>query len=215
MEREVLAAQRLALAPVFARLEQEVLRKIARGAQYRRMKKGELLWRQGDMAPELAFVWEGELRVARRTSERVVYRTVPINQVIGFSNAIGGSRCSVDVAAASATRVMLVDGARLRSLIPEHPEIAFHALAYMGDLVAQLSDDVELLHHADLRTRILVRLGALAEGRREIAVTHQVLAQQIGARRETVTRLLADLERAGALKRRHGRIEILELRRAR
>jgi CRP-like cAMP-binding protein len=209
------AARRLRMAPVFAKLDLAVLEKIARGAVFRRLKKGAHLWKQGQLAPELAFVWEGELRVVRRGSAGVTFRSVPINQVIGFSNAIGGTPCSVDVDAALSTRVMLVAGETLRSLIPKHPEIAFQALGYMGDLVARLSDEVELLHHADLRTRLLVRLGMLSEGRREIEITHQALATQVGARRETVTRMLLKLERAGAIVCGHGRIAVLELDRAR
>jgi CRP-like cAMP-binding protein len=52
------------------------------------------------------------------------------------------------------------------------------------------------------------RLRALAAGRREVAITHARLADEIGGTRANVSRALARLEREGVIKRRRGRIEL-------
>src|SRR5690242_18414170 len=120
-------AQRLDLAPLFRGLGQAPLMAIARQATLRSLRRSQVLWKQGTHAYELAFVWDGELAVVRRVG-RVKFRHVKQNEIIGVSNAMGLTPCTVDVVAAQATRVLLVPGEVLRSLVPEHPEIAFRAL---------------------------------------------------------------------------------------
>lgn len=204
-------AKRLGQAAVFRGLSEPTLAAIAKHAELRSLKRGQVLWRHGSFAYELAFVWEGRLDVARSVEGRVTYRAVRINEVIGFSNAIGRAVCTVDVVAGEATRLLLVPGDVLRGLIPKHPEIAFRALEYMGDLVGRLSDEVEMLHHSTLEGRLVRRLRELAGGRREVALTHQEIATQVGARRESVTRALKGLESRKMIKCRRGRIEVLDL----
>lgn len=202
-------ADRLALASVFRGIGDAAIQAIAKNAELRTLRRRQILWKQGSHAYELAFVWSGQLDVTRSFEGRVTYRAVRINEVIGFSNAIGRAVCSVDVVAGEpSTRVLIVPGDVLRSLIPIHPEIAYRALEYMGDLVGRLSDEIEMLHHGTLEARLVRRLTELAEGRREVRVTHLQLAEQVAARRESVTRALSLLEERGMLKCRRGRIEI-------
>lgn len=204
-------APRLALASLFVGLGDAPLRAIAANAVLRSLNRSRILWRRGDKAYELAFVWEGRLDVVRRTEESVVYRSVRQNEIIGVSNAMGLTPCTVDVVAGVATRVLLVPGEVLRSLVPRYPEIAFRALDHMGELLGRLSDEVELLHHSSLEDRVLHRLRTLGAGRREIELTHQALAEQVAARRESVSRVLAELERRGSVRCRRGCIEIVDL----
>jgi CRP-like cAMP-binding protein len=203
-------AERLALASVFRGIGEAAIEAIAKHAELRTLRVRQILWKQGSHAYELAFVWAGQLDVTRSFEGRVTYRAVRINEVIGFSNAIGRAVCSVDVVAGEpGTRVLIVPGDVLRSLIPTYPEIAYRALEYMGDLVGRLSDEIEMLHHGTLESRLTRRLTELAEGRREVRVTHLELAEQVAARRESVTRALSILEERGMIKCGRGRIEIL------
>src|SRR5262249_25192512 len=151
------------------------------------------------------YVWDGQLDVVRNMTERVTFRSVRQNEIIGVSNAMGLTPCTVDVVAEQATRVLLIPGETLRSLVPRYPEIAFRALDYMGALLGRLSDEVELLHRGSLDDRIVHRLRSLAAGRREIGMTHQELGQQVAARRESVTRALRGLEKRGMIRCRRGR----------
>src|SRR5262249_2899180 len=151
-------AKRLELAVPFRGIGEKALLAIAKAGQIRPLRKAQVLWRQGSHAYELAFVWEGQLDVVRREETRVTYRAVHLNEVIGFSNAMGRAVCTVDVVAGVASRVFLVPGDTLRALVPTHPEIAFRALEYMGELVGRLSDEVEMLHHRSLEGRIVRRL---------------------------------------------------------
>jgi CRP-like cAMP-binding protein len=179
-------ARRLAQTRLFRGLDDAPLAAIARYARLRSLRSAQVLWKQGSHAYELAFVWEGQLDVVRRTAKRVSFRAVKQNEIIGVSNAMGLTPCTVDVVAACASRVLLIPGELLRSLVPKHPEIAFRALDYMGVLLGRMSDELELLHHSSLEDRVVHRLRTLADGNVEIAITHEELAQNVGARRDRV-----------------------------
>jgi CRP-like cAMP-binding protein len=204
-------AQRLKEAAVFRGLSDEALAAIAAQTVMRSLRAGQVLWKQGSHAYELAFVWEGELEVVRHVEGRVAYRAVTMNQMIGFSNAIGRAVCTVDVVAGPPTRLLITPGDVLRGLIPKFPEIAYRALSHMGDLLGRLSDEVEMLHNHSLEGRVVHRLRALAAGQTEVRITHQALADQVGARRESVTRTLIELEKRGMVTCHRGRIGVRTL----
>ncbi len=167
------------------------------------------------VTPILTAPWDNDyqlvLDVVRRADKRVTFRTVKQNEIIGVSNAMGLTPCTVDVVAGAPTRVVLVPGELLRSLVPRYPEIAFRSLDYMGALLGRLSDEVERLHHASLEDRVLDRLRSLSAGRAEIVVTHEELAQQVAARRESVSRVLSALARRRMIRAGRGRITVLDL----
>src|SRR4051794_28974618 len=116
-------AKRLGKASLFKGLGDAPLLAIAKHAQLRSLRSGQILWRYRSHAYELAFVWDGHLQV-RRSEESVTFRAVRQNEIIGVSNAMGLAPCTVDVVAGEATRVLLVPGELLRSLVPRYPEIA-------------------------------------------------------------------------------------------
>lgn len=204
-------AKRLGIAPLFQGLGDAPLLAIAKHAQLRSLRRGQILWRYRSNAYELAFVWDGHLQV-RRAERSITFRSVRQNEIIGVSNAMGLTPCTVDVVAGEATRVLLVPGELLRSLVPKYPEIAFRALDHMGALLGNLSDEVELLHRGSLEDRVVHRLRSLSSGRREVAITHEELAEHVAARRESVSRVLTTLEKRGVLRCGRGRIEMLERR---
>src|SRR5262249_2628967 len=129
---------RLGNVPIFRELDDKAMRIIAKSVEFRSLRRGQVLWQQGSHAYELAYVWGGQLNVLRTLEGRVNYRAVKMNDVIGFSNAIGRAVCSVDVVAAEPSRIVIVPGDVLRGLVPRYPEIAFRALEHMGALVARL-----------------------------------------------------------------------------
>jgi CRP/FNR family transcriptional regulator, cyclic AMP receptor protein len=204
-------ATRIQHAGLFAQLNLETCRELASAGFFRALRAGETLWERGSHAYELAFVWEGALAVIRHApgrseAERVGYRLVTMNETIGLSNAMGCIPCSVDVRAHERSRVLLLPGEALRSLVPRHPELAFRAIAQLGDLVAALSDEIEGLHTRSLEQRVLDCIARMSIGKREIAVTHADIACRVGAKRESVSRVLQVLVQKKRVTLGRGRI---------
>lgn len=201
-------AARLRSAQAFAEFGDELLLRMVARASWRSLKENGLLWRRGQRAYEVVYVWSGCLRVERADDKVVSYRRVPQGEGIGYSNALARIPCSVDVRADVETRLVVLAGDDLRALVPRYPELAFGLIGYLGGLIGRLSDDIEALHHDDIEARALRALQQLGRGRTEVQITHEALAEVVAARRETVSRILKRLEGAGLVELGRGRVTL-------
>jgi len=93
-------------------------------------------------------------------------------------------------------------------VLRRHPEAALAAIGYLAATIGELSAEIEALRRHGLIERIRHRLRQLGQGRREIAITHARLAEEVGGTRANVSRALARLEREGVLRRRRGKLEL-------
>ena len=209
-------ARQLRGTPIFQGLDLAVLEGLCRRGRPISLQRGEPLWLSGSTPDALALVLRGRLDIARLDGrgERILLNVLEAGALVGLS-VMAGHPHSADVVAATKSRVLVIPGAALRDLIAQAPRVALLMVAHLGELLHQATDELEALRGADLSWRVYRRLVRLARGRREIHFTHEELAQQVGATRANVSRVLKRFEREGALRCRRGRVEIFDLERAR
>lgn len=185
----------------------EDLSALARAAAEKTLARGEALWRVGEQPDALAAVRRGRLDVVRATprGHRMWLRSFGPTRVVGLS-LVAGAPVSADVVAGEPSRVVLLPGGAVRAALAARPAVALAALAHLGELLAQLTDELEELRYLDLDTRVLRALTRRGRDRVEVRLTHEELSEQVGATRENVSRALRRLERRGLLTRRRGRI---------
>jgi CRP/FNR family transcriptional regulator, cyclic AMP receptor protein len=203
-----LRVERLRVVDVFRDVPAGDLRMLVAQATYRNLRRDDVLWRQGKLALEVAFVWAGRLAVYRDLDVPVSYRVLVAGQAIGYSNAIARTPCSVHVKALEDTRLLLLPGDAMRNLIAKHPGVAYPIIAALGALVARLSDEIEQLHGSKLESRIMARLRILSEGRQRVEITNAELGGHVGATRESVSRALRQLDDQGVIARGRGWIAL-------
>lgn len=199
----------LARLPWIAQLGPEVVAALGATAEVRALARGEVLWSRSSRPDALVAVRRGRLDVVRGSArgDRMLLRCYGPTELLGLST-IGGAPATADVIAADASIVVVLPGEAVRSTLVARPQAALSALAQLGELVGRLTDEIEELRFADLDTRLLRALARRGRGLVELRVTHDELAQQVGATRENVSRALKRLESRGLLRRRRGRIEL-------
>ncbi|MGE5184108.1 MAG: Crp/Fnr family transcriptional regulator, partial [Acidobacteriota bacterium] len=119
-----------------------------------------------------------------------------------------GAPATAELRAADDCELALVPGDAVLAALRRHPDAALAALAHLGGVIGELSAEVAALRRHGLAERLRHRLSQLGAGRRELAITHAQLAEEIGGTRANVSRALARLEREGFVRRRRGRIEL-------
>jgi CRP-like cAMP-binding protein len=119
-----------------------------------------------------------------------------------------GAPPSAELRAAEDSAVIVLPAAAVAAALRRHPEAAFAAIAHLAGVIAELSAEIEALRRHGLVERVRHRLAQLGHGRREIAITHAALADEVGGSRANVSRALARLERDGVLRRRRGVIAL-------
>jgi CRP-like cAMP-binding protein len=193
----------LARSPLFAALPPATLAELAARAKRRRVKRRTRVLGSSDAA--LVVLVAGRLELVG--DERVVIRSVVPPATIGLSLALGAP-ASAELVAAEDSELIVVPADAVAAALRQDPAAAVAAIVHLADVIAQLSADFETLRRHGLVDRVRHRLAQLGRGRREIAITHAQLADELGGTRANVSRALARLERQGALRRRRGRIEL-------
>lgn len=188
---------------VFSALPSPALGELAARATRRRARRGHrVLGRTGGA---LIVLVTGRLEVIGDSG--LVVRSVVPPAVVGLSVALGAPG-TAELRAAEDSDLIVIPPAALANVVRRHPEAAFAVIVHLGTMIGFMSAELEALRRHGLVERIRHRLRQLGHGRREIAITHAQLADEIGGTRANVSRALARLEREGVVRRRRGRLEL-------
>jgi CRP/FNR family transcriptional regulator, anaerobic regulatory protein len=171
---------------------------------------GAVVFSEREACKGFPLLLEGEIRVSRASGDGralELYRVVP------------GELCLVSSACLFRTEPLMANGVATRpSTLLLIPPDTFHTWLDAPEfrnlvfgLFALRMADLTLLVDAIAFHRLDQRLaGALLGHGRELATTHQALAQELGTVREIVTRLLRRFEREGWVELSRERIRILD-----
>jgi len=185
---------------------------LARASRRVVLGRGQVLWQRGERTDAVAVIARGRIDVVRDVADgrRLLLRSLGPRESVGLST-LSGLAHSADLIAGGSSVVLIIPGRALREAIRRDPTVALRALAQLGSTIAQLSDELEELRFLQLDERLLRLIRRRARALRELRITHEELAQQVGATRENVSRALKRMERRGAIACRRGRIDVLNL----
>jgi len=194
----------LARSPWFSSLPAAALTALAARATRRKLRRGQRALGRHDAFAIVLVV--GRLEV--RGDDGFVVRSIAAPATIGVSVAVGAAP-TAELWAAEEVELVVVPADAIAAAVRRHPETAIAAIAHLAGVIGELSSEIEALRKHGLAERIRHRLAQLGRGRREIAITHERLADEVGGTRANVSRALARLEREGAIRRYRGRIALV------
>jgi len=215
--REAEIVELLGRVPVFAALDPEDLERIAALAVPRSFEPGQVVFREGDSSDTCYVVRCGSARAVREHADG---RTITLanfgpGDIFGELAMFEDERRSATVEAVRATEVVAVLGPDMRRLIVEHPEIALRLVIALGRRLRDTNERLARRSFQTVQSRVAVVLRdlvdeAIAAGAapREVLVTatQADLAKLAGSSRESASRFLAVLERAGVISQGRGRL---------
>ncbi len=205
--------------PVFAALGTPDLTRVAEVAVPRRFDGGQVVFREGDASDTCYIVRAGQARAIRAHPDG---RTITLAQfgpgdIFGELAMFDDERRSATVETLEPTDAIAILGGDMRRLLREHPELA---VKLIGSLVRRLRDTNDRLARQSFQTvqsRVAAVLSqrvaaAQAEGAPGgdvlITATQADLAQLAGSSRESASRFLAVLERAGIITQGRGKLTV-------
>jgi CRP-like cAMP-binding protein len=216
-------AELLRRAPLFAAMPDRVVVELAARATRRRLKKGQRAMGRGGEGSEggrgggavvlvlvtgrLEVIGETEVNLAGREVAGGVVRSLVPPAVVGLSIAAGAVP-TAELRAAEDSEIVSLPAEAVRAAMRRYPEAALAAIAHLGGVIGELSTEVAALRVHGLVERVRHRLRRLAAGRREVVITHALLAEEVGGTRANVSRALARLESEGEITRKRGRIQL-------
>jgi CRP/FNR family transcriptional regulator, dissimilatory nitrate respiration regulator len=204
---------------LFADLPAPDVEAVAEGCATRALAKGEMLFREGEVAEGFYVIRSGTINVCRVTPEGR-------EQIICVFHA-GESFAEITLAtietypanavALEPTQVILVSKRHFTALIQRRPELSLRMLGSMSlhlkHLVQMLQDMKGRQVEARLAEWLMQRSPASALGCPaliELDVTKKVLAGQLGVTSETLSRTFARFRDEGVLKVTGPKVQVLD-----
>jgi CRP/FNR family transcriptional regulator, cyclic AMP receptor protein len=211
----------LARVPVFATLEQSDLERIAQLAVPRQFAPGQSVFREGDQSDTCYIVREGHARAVRSHGDgrTITLATFGPGDIFGELAMFEDERRSATVEAIEPISVVAVLGPDMRRLMIEHPEISTRLVIALGRRLREMNERLSRQSFQTVQSRVAVVLSELvvqelaegADGRDVLVTATQAdLAQLAGSSRESASRFLAVLERAGVISQGRGRLVVHE-----
>lgn len=200
----MIGVELLLRAPVFAAMPRTVVEGFAARSTRRHARRGQRVLSRSDAA--LVALVTGRLDLV--AGDGIVIRSVVPPAVLGISLAVGAAP-SAELRAAEDCDLVVIPADAVAAALRRNPDAAVAAIAHLAGVIGELSAEIEALRRHGLVERVRHRLVQLGRGRREIAITHARLADEIGGTRANVSRALARLEEEGVLRRRRGRIALV------
>jgi CRP/FNR family transcriptional regulator, cyclic AMP receptor protein len=202
--------------PVFSTLESEDLERIAEFAVPRRFEPGEVVFREGDASDTCYVVRDGRARAIRthRDGRTITLATFGPGDIFGELALFEDERRSATVEAIEPTSVVAVLGPDMRRLMTEHASISARLVIALGRRLRETNERLTRQSFQTVQSRVAVVLSELVaqemgDGPRQdvlVTATQVELAQLAGSSRESASRFLAVLERAGVISQGRGRL---------
>lgn len=209
----------LGRVPVFTTLEVDDLRRIAEVAVPRTFEPGQVVFREGDASDTCYIVRSGQVRAVREHGDgrTITLATFGPGDFFGELALFEDEKRSAMIEAIETTSVVGVLGPDMRRLMREHPEIAIRLVVALGRRLRETNERLSRQSFQTVQSRVAVVLSELVE--QEIAqgkdttdvlvtATQADLAQLAGSSRESASRFLAVLERAGVISQGRGRLTV-------
>jgi CRP/FNR family transcriptional regulator len=211
----------LARVPAFATLERRDLQRIAEVAVPRDFAPGQTVFREGDASDTCYVVRSGHARAIRTHGDgrTITLATFGPGDIFGELAMFEDERRSATVEAIEDTTVVGVLGPDMRRLMSEHPEIATRLVVALGRRLREMNERLSRQSFQTVQSRVAVVLARLVEEQIAagkpasdvlVTATQADLAQLAGSSRESASRFLAVLERAGVISQGRGRLVVHE-----
>jgi CRP/FNR family transcriptional regulator len=213
-------AELLSRVPVFAELGADDLGRVAQVAVPRSYDAQQVIFREGDDSDTCYIVRSGHARAIRQHSDgrMITLARFGPGDIFGELAMFDDERRSATVEALDELSTVAIPGSAMRGLLERHPEIAVKLVIALGRRLRAANERLSRQSFQTVQSRVAAVLDQLVEqaraegegGHRDVLVTatQAELAQLAGSSRESASRFLAVLERAGVISQGRGRLTV-------
>ena len=190
----------------FCRFSPQVLRSVDEASHHTAMPAGALLFVEGQSPRGIFVVCSGTVKLSTTSKEGkvLILKEAHAGDVLGLSAAISGTDYEMTAEAATACQLNFIGRRDLMALLQSESELSAKTAIWLShefqgayrdihDLVLSRSSECKVARL--LLSYVPTRAQGCAEQHLPSALTHEEMAQRIGASRETVTRSLSELRK--------------------
>lgn len=209
----------LAHVPVFEELTPHDLERVARVAVPRGFRGHEVVFREGDDSDTCYIVRSGHARAVREHADgrQITLATFGPGDIFGELAMFDDERRSATVETLDDMEAVAVLGPDMRRLLREHPDLSVKLVIALGRRLRAANERLARQSFQTVQSRVASVLAQLVDQARAegadvddvlVTATQADLAQLAGSSRESASRFLAVLERAGVISQGRGRLTV-------
>ena len=196
-------------------LPESLLGEISQRAPTRTFAKDAIIVAEGDESESLYLLLFGRAKVytVDGKGNEIQLKELEPGEYFGEVALDGGPR-SASVMATESCRCAVVQRADLGAFMVDYPEFALHLVRKLAHRVRELSGSMRDLAFVDVYgrvARLLIELAKDQDGRLVIPdpPSDEAVAAYVGAKPDTISRILADLVESGYLLKEGGRLVLM------
>lgn len=194
-------------SPLFPELTSERLEQVAEHGTVRTYPKNAVLIHEGDLSDSLYVILKGKVKVyaSDEDGKEIILNIQGPGEYFGELALIDAAPRSASVMTMEPSKLAVVSRADFENFLTLHPSVAIELIRSLAQRVRSLTESVKSLALLDVYGRVARTLLDLAtEEEGEVAVrqrlTHQDIANMVGASREMVSRIMKDLINGGYIR---------------
>jgi len=210
--------------PLFSGLEDDAAESLRSSLTETRLRRGEILFREGDSGDRLYVVIEGKIKLGRSSPDgrENLMAVLGPGQMFGELSLFDPGPRSLTATAVTDVTMNDLGHDDLTRWLVGYPDVARNLLGQLAARLRRTNDVVADLVFSDVPGRVAKALLDLASrfGRRaddgvhvHHDLTQEELAQLVGASRETVNKALADFAHRGWLRLEPRSVVLVDLER--
>lgn len=199
-----------------SQLPENVTVDLMRVMHLRSFRKGAVLFDQGQDPHAIFFVESGRVKwhkVSEDGNEQILQVVEP-GQAVGLVALLDRKPYIAAATTLEDTTAWVLTVEEFDRMVSRHPVLALQVMQLLGDGVRWLIEHVHAMTNRSAHERVasvLIRKAEAKEnGARVIPLTHQEIAHLAGMARETVSRVLAEFQRRGAVRLTRSAVMLLD-----
>jgi len=197
--------------PLFDKIEDKELEKIAQISHLKKYKKDEDIFSEGEVGDALYILVSGVVKVFRRSSDGRLKTLALLEKgdFLGEMAILDREIRSANVRATEDTEMLVINRRDFEASLISNPQVAFKIMETLCARLRDADKQIESLTFQNVSGRLVIALLDLAEkhGVRtekgikiNMELTHQELAEMVGTAREVVSRILNDFRKTNCIE---------------
>lgn len=198
----------LSVHPFFKGLDSAVFDWLIPHARLRKVEKGTLLFRKGDIGTELFVVCSGAIRISSPSEQGgdAIFNLMIRGDIFGEIAFLDRGPRTADAVVVEAGELLVIDRRDFVELLRKHLEVSMRLIEVLCARLRRTSEQVEDISFFSFPHRLAKVLLQLSQrlpddkAVRKIRLTQHEISQIVGASRESTNKQLRDWQRRNWLK---------------
>lgn len=203
--------------PIFSDLDEGALRLVSSKSRILKFRKNTILMNEGETGESLYLISSGKVKIFisdENGDEMTLFIEGP-GSYIGEISLLDHAPRTASAMTLEPTEVILISKQAFFELISEKPEIAFSIISGLTKKMRRATENIRSLALKNVYQRLVLKLLELADDENGINTistryTNLELGKMIGASREMVGKVLAELTRGEYIEQRDGKMFLLK-----